>query len=224
MSSNLRHIAEKAAALLWVAAAFSFLQGCGTKTEVTDQIDISTAPRQVGDSILAYQSMNGEQTLRVEAPRMEKYETDSLSYELFPQGFYVFSYNDGNLETSITAKKARHSVLKDQSEKWEVFGDVVITNYINGEVMKTDTLYWDRFEHKIYTHCFVEMSSPQGFMQGYGMESDEQARNAEIKSPFDSFTRIEEDSLYVDTANFVGPILDPTKIGVDLKIKGKDSK
>ena len=207
-----------------VAAAFSFLPGCSTKTEVTDQIDMSTAPRQVGDSILAYQSVNGEQTLRVEAPRMEKYETDSLSYELFPLGFYVFSYKDGDLETSITAKKARHSVLKDKSEKWEVFGDVVITNYINGQTMKTDTLYWDRYEHKIYTHCFVEMASPQGFMQGYGMESDEQARNAEITRPFDSFTRIQEDSLYVDTANFIGPILDPSKIGADLKVKGKEGK
>ena len=224
MSRNLRHIAERAAALIWVAAAFSFLQGCSTKTEVTDQIDMKTAPRQVGDSILAYQSVNGEQTLRVEAPRMEKYEMDSLSYELFPSGFYVFSYNNGNLETSITAKKARHSVLKDKSEEWEVFGDVVIINYINGQTMKTDTLYWDRYNHRIYTDCFVEMASPQGFMQGYGLESDEQARNAEIRRPFDSFTRIAEDSLYVDTANFIGPILDPAKIGADLKVKGKDSK
>lgn len=207
MSLNLRHIAKQAAAFLWIAAALSLQLGCNAKTEVTDQIDISTAPRQVGDSIFAVQSVNGEQTLRVEAPRMEKYEKDSLSYELFPQGFNVYSYNDGNLETSIVAKNARHSTLKDQSEKWEVFGDVVITNYINGQTLKTDTLYWDRYNHKIFTHCYVEMASPQGFMQGYGMESDEQARNAEILRPFDSFTRIEEDSLYVDTANFVGPIL-----------------
>ncbi|MBQ6311463.1 MAG: LPS export ABC transporter periplasmic protein LptC [Bacteroidales bacterium] len=224
MFGNLRHIAESAAARLWVAAAFALLVACSTKTEVTDQIDISAAPRQVGDSILAIQSVNGEQSLRVEAPRMEKYEFDTLSYELFPAGFDVFSYKDGNLETSIRAKKARHTVHKDKSETWEVFGNVVITNYINGQVLKTDTLYWDRYEHKIFTNCYVEMSSPQGFMQGYGMESDEQARNAEILRPFDSFTRIAEDSLYVDTANFIGPILDPAKINADLKVKGKDGK
>ncbi|MBR4801509.1 MAG: LPS export ABC transporter periplasmic protein LptC [Bacteroidales bacterium] len=222
MFKNLRHIAESAAARLWVAAAFALLVGCSTKTEVTDQIDISTAPRQVGDSILALQSVNGEQTMRVEAVRMEKYENDSISYELFPKGFNVYSYKDGNLETSICSQKARHTVHKDKSETWEVFGNVVITNYLNGQTLKTDTLYWDRYEHKIYTHCFVEMASPQGFMQGYGMQSDEQARNAEILRPFDSFTRIAEDSLYVDTANFVGPILDPSKIEADLKVKGKD--
>ena len=222
MFKNLRHIAESAAARLWVAAAFALLVGCSTKTEVTDQIDISTAPRQVGDSILALQSVNGEQTMRVEAVRMEKYENDSISYELFPKGFNVYSYKDGNLETSICSQKARHTVHKDKSETWEVFGNVVITNYLNGQTLKTDTLYWDRYEHKIYTHCFVEMASPQGFMQGYGMQSDEQARNAEILRPFDSFTRIAEDSLYVDTANFVGPILDPSKIEADLKVRGKD--
>ena len=88
-----------------------------------------------------------------------------------------------------------------------MFGDVVIMNYINGQKMETDTLYWDRYGHRIFTHCFVKMSSPQGFMQGYGMESDEMARHAQILRPFDSFSRLEEDSTYVDTANFVGPVL-----------------
>ena len=85
--------------------------------------------------------------------------------------------------------------------------------------METDTLYWDRFGHRIFTHCFVKMSSPQGYMQGYGMESDEMARNAQILRPFDSFSRLAEDSTYVDTANFVGPILDPSKIETTLKAK-----
>ena len=39
------------------------------------------------------------------------------------------------------------------------------------------------------------------------MESDEMARHAQILRPFDSFSRLEEDSTYVDTANFVGPVL-----------------
>ena len=51
------------------------------------------------------------------------------------------------------------------------------------------------------------------------MESDEMARNAQILRPFDSFSRLAEDSTYVDTANFVGPILDPSKIETTLKAK-----
>ena len=57
------------------------------------------------------------------------------------------------------------------------------------------------------------MFSPEGYMKGYGLESDEMARNASIMVPFDSYAII-RDSLfhYVDTANFIGPLLRPKPI------------
>jgi hypothetical protein len=47
------------------------------------------------------------------------------------------------------------------------------------------------------------------YMQGYGMESDELARNAIILKPFDSYSIIKDSTevLYIDTVNFVGPLL-----------------
>jgi hypothetical protein len=47
------------------------------------------------------------------------------------------------------------------------------------------------------------------FMQGYGMESDEMARNAVIDNPFNSYAIVSRDSTetgYIDTANFIGPL------------------
>ena len=206
MFRNPRKITRPAAVIAMIAAAF-VSYACTAKTEVASQIDMSSVPRQTGDSIKATQSVNGEITFRVEAPRMEKYETDSSTYELFPAGFDVYTYKGPDLETHIHSKATKHTDIKNKEEKWEVFGDVVIMNYINGQKMETDTLYWDRYGHRIFTHCFVKMSSPQGFMKGYRMESDEMARHAQILRPFDSFSRLEEDSTYVDTANFVGPVL-----------------
>ena len=51
------------------------------------------------------------------------------------------------------------------------------------------------------------MFAPDGFMQSYGMESDEMARNARIERPFDSYGIVSRDStaIYIDTVNFVGP-------------------
>lgn len=198
---------------------------CTRRAEVVKNIDISSLPRQVGDSIFATQSNNGSLSVRLEAPRMEKYETDSLSYELFPNGFDVFSYNDGLLETQIHSKQAKHTIWPSGKETWAVFGDVEINNYIKGERMLTDTLYWDRFEHKIYTDCFVKMSAPRGYLQGYGMESDEMARNAIILRPFDSYTKVGSDSLigeYIDTVNFIGPPRPKVQKATDLKIKEKE--
>jgi hypothetical protein len=75
---------------------------------------------------------------------------------------------------------------------------------------------------------FFKMSSPRGLMQGYGMESDEMARNADIMMPFDSYSRLGKDSIlngfYKDTANFIGPVLKSVKKQNNLLVKGKEKK
>jgi hypothetical protein len=51
------------------------------------------------------------------------------------------------------------------------------------------------------------MYSPDGFMQGYGMESDQRARNTVIKKPFNSYAFVEESEKQVDSVNLVGPVV-----------------
>ena len=77
------------------------------------------------------------------------------------------------------------------------------------ETMETDTLYWDGAAKEIWTDCYVKMSSPSGYMQGYGMRSDEMARNAILLKPFDNEFIIESDStrVVIDSVNFIGPLL-----------------
>ena len=50
------------------------------------------------------------------------------------------------------------------------------------------------------------MYSPSGFMQGYGMESDQRARNSIIFNPFNSYGILEQDEEVLDTVNFIGPV------------------
>ena len=53
------------------------------------------------------------------------------------------------------------------------------------------------------------MYSHDGLMQGYGMRSDERARNSIILKPFNNFAVIVKDTTYVpvDSVNFIGPLL-----------------
>ena len=74
---------------------------------------------------------------------------------------------------------------------------------MKNERLQTDTLYWDREKGSIYTHSLVKMYSPQGFMQGYGMQSDEMARNAQILRPFDSYGIISRDTASTQAADTV---------------------
>ena len=187
-----------------VLPAAAIVVSCGNKLKKIDADKIS----EVLDMDAA-QTENGQVTMRLKAKRMERYESDKdNSREEFSDGFQVLAYNEeGLLETRIVSDEALHT-MSDGKEQWSAYGNVVINNYIKGERIETDTLYWDREEKIIFTDCYVRLSSPQGFMQGYGLESDEMARDAQLLRPFDSYGILSDDSTgsgYVDTVNFIGP-------------------
>lgn len=192
-----------------IAVAF-IVYSCKGKLDTTGKLDLEAVPVQTVDDMFIVQTENGRLQMRMEAELMERYEADTVSYELFPKGIAVFGYNEDNLlETEITSDNARHLKYKDGRESWEAFGNVVVRNIIKQEVMETDTLYWDRKNEEIYTDCYVKLHSPQGFMQGYGMRSDQRARNSIILNPFDNFAFIVQDSteVLIDSVNFIGPLL-----------------
>ena len=191
------------------ASAVAFMvYSCKGKLGEAESLNINEVPIQTVDDMFIVQTENGKIQMRAEAPLMERYERDTLSYELFPDGFFVYGYTEEEkLETEIIADKARHLKYKDGRESWEAFGNVVVKNLIKQEVMETDTLYWDQKNEKIYTHCYVRMYSPDGFMQGYGMESDQRARNSIIFNPFNSYGILEQDEdILIDSVNFIGPV------------------
>ena len=197
--------------MIATAAAVAFVvYSCKGKLAEADSLILEETPVQVVDNMFIVHSENGKIQLRMEADLMERYDKDTVSYELFPEGFAVYGYtNDELLETEIVSDNARHLKYKDGREKWEAFGNVVVRNLIKQEVMETDTLYWDQKNEKIFTDCYVRMYSPNGFMQGYGMESDQRARNSIILKPFNSYGIVVQDSTQVltDSVNFIGPLL-----------------
>ena len=184
---------------------------CKGKLSEAERLNLDETPLQRVTGMFYVQTENGLLQMRVEAPIMEVYEKDTCSYDLFPEGLSVYGYSDeGLLETMIRSDKARHDKSKlSGAESWSAFGHVVVKNVVKNETMETDTIYWDQHKKEIYTDCYVKMYSPSGFMQGYGMRSDDMARNAIIRQPFDSYGIVEQDStlVIIDSVNFIGPLL-----------------
>lgn len=186
------------------------LYSCRSNLAEAQKLDLSVTPIQVVDTMLLINSDNGRLKMRVEALRMEVYEYDTLSYNYFPLGINVFGYNedDGLLETTIVADEARHNKYAHGGDDiWSAYGNVVVKNILKREKIETDTLYWDAKNKEIWTDCYVRLSSPDGVMQGYGMRSDEMARNSILLHPFDNTFFVNSDStkVVIDTLNFIGP-------------------
>ena len=195
------------------AAAVAFVVYLFVRKDKTadDHLDLTRVPMQVVNDMFAVQTKNGVVVMRIEADKMLRYENDTTSMELFPEGFAVYSYTDeGLLETILLADQARHLTFKaTDGEEWQAFGNVSVQNLIKRETMETDTIYWDQRVHQIYTDCYIRMYSPDGFMQGYGMHSDDHARNAILHRPFNGYAVVEKDStiVIIDSVNFIGPLL-----------------
>lgn len=168
-------------------------------------------PVQVVDSMFLVQTEGGKLQLRVESDLMERYEDDTSTYELFPKGLHAFAYDEeGMLETVLHSDNAKHFKSKKNNEEiWSAFGNVIVQNVIKQQTLESDTLYWDQDQKEIYTDCYVRMYSNDGFIQGFGMRSDEKARNVNIYKPFDSDAVVVKDTtkVIIDSVNFIGPLL-----------------
>ena len=188
----------------------SIVVSCKNKIGEAERLDLSKTPTQQTFDMFAVQTENGAVEMRLEAPLMEHYDTDSASFDTFPKGISVFGYTkDGLLESIILADDARHIVPKDRNkdETWEAFGNVILHNVIEQETMETDTIYWDQAKKELYTDCYVKIYSRQGFLQGFGMRSDDHVRNSILYRPFDGYGVVTQDStaVIIDSVNFIGP-------------------
>ena len=100
------HIKTKATA--FIAVAFVVF-GCGGKLKEADKINLAETPTQVVNDMFAVNTADGVVKQRFESPVMLKFVTDSIDYDLFPNGLHVFGYTEeGLLETIIMADKAKH--------------------------------------------------------------------------------------------------------------------
>ena len=188
----------------------SIVVSCKNKIGEAERLDLSRTPTQQTFDMFAVQTKNSIVEMRMEAPLMEHFNTDSSSYDSFPQGISVYGYtDDGLLESIILADDARHIVPKDRNkdEIWEAFGNVILHNVIEQETMETDTIYWDQAKKEVYTDCYVKIYSRQGFLQGFGMRSDDHVRNSILYRPFDGYGVVVQDStaVIIDSVNFIGP-------------------
>ena len=188
----------------------SIVVSCRSGIGEAEKLDLSKTPTQRSHDVFAVQTRNGVVAMRMESPLMEHYDADTVSYDAFPQGISVYGYTeDGLLESIIVANDARHIVPKraDRDEIWEAFGNVIMHNVLEQETIETDTIYWDQAKKEIYTDCYVKLYSRQGFLQGFGMRSDDHVRNSILYRPFDGYGVVVQDStaVIIDSVNFIGP-------------------
>ena len=123
---------------------------------------------------------SGQVRFMMKAPKLLQFENESGNYFEFPEGIELVKYDAGqNIISSITANYAKQFI---KEKKWEAKNNVIATN-AQGDTLKTEHLFWEEKEEKIYTEEFVKIIRPDQIITGIGFQSDQSLTNWKIKNP-----------------------------------------
>ena len=116
----------------------------------------------------------------LKAPKVLRFEMTREAYFEFPEGIEIIQYNENKeITSSITANYAKQF---ERDKKWEVKNNVIATN-AQGDTLKTEQLFYDEIEGKIYTDEFVRIIRPEENITGVGFRSDQTMQNWRILQP-----------------------------------------
>lgn len=179
--SNLYWYSIKSIAALITGAAILFI---GCKKNNIEQIkaiaSVETLPMLEAKNFESLFTDSGKVRFSIKAPLLLRFETDGQDYSEFPNGLELTKYDENNkVISSITANYARQYLSE---QKWEAKNNVIATN-ANGDTLKTEVLYWEEKEKKIYTNEYVKIIRADQQFTGTGMTSDQNMQNWKITNP-----------------------------------------
>ena len=143
--------------LILISAAMLF--SCTEELPVIKQFgDGEDFPTVTVENLRSTYTEEGKIKGKLQANIAKNYDGAIEPYIEFPDGISIVIYKENKIETSLTANKA---IYYQSKKTWEAIGSVVISN-INGDVLRTEKLYGDDKEKKIFTNEPVHITKIDG--------------------------------------------------------------
>lgn len=138
-------------------------------------------PVMSGENIILTYSDSARIKYKVITPEVLKFDKEKESYQEFPKGIYVISYEvDGKEMGTVESKYAKNL---EEEMLWELRDQVVV---ISGEKkLETELLFWDTKKGIIYTDRYVRLTDRGrgNVIEGNnGLVSDQELNNPVIKN------------------------------------------
>ena len=156
--------------------------GCADRSayEVSVVDSTSDSPEQeIWESTIVL-SRDGMVTSRIQAGHIARYKQKSETW--LDSGVVVDFYgNDGRHTSRLTAERGLVEGDQDQSDMY-AWGNVVVVSD-SGQTLETETIYWDHTLDQIVSDTFVTITTELDTLYGFGLVSDGQLENWEIKKP-----------------------------------------
>lgn len=163
---------------------FLFIQACAKKEEnlVNVKLDPETTPTMITDTAVMLISDSGRTRYKITADIYEVFDKSKDPHTFFPKGFHLERFDDKfKVEAIIVADTAWNYTARNL---WRLKGNVFIRNMV-GDEFKSDELFWDQIEAKVYSDKYIEIKRGLTELKGYGFESNSEMTDYKIFKVFD---------------------------------------
>lgn len=134
----------------------------------------------VGKTIEGYLSQEGKVKAKLRAPKMLRYEADTV-YIVFPNTLHVDFFDDSiKIETWVDSKHGKYFESLNKVYLWD---SVVVINR-DGDTLKSHDLWWDQNKKIFYTENYAEYrTKDKQIFPGKGLEATEDFKSIVFKQP-----------------------------------------
>lgn len=117
---------------------------------------------------------------KIVAPEMIRYPNKNEPYTEMPKGLFATFYDSkGQVDSKLSAA---YGINYEQKKLIKLTDSVRVVN-VKGEELKSEELFWDQQEKRIYTNKFVRIVRNGETLRGDGFESNETFTKYRILRP-----------------------------------------
>lgn len=161
--AGMRTVLKNSAWILLLLAGL--LTGCENDIErinmITDETEVPTIQ---GTNIRVIYSDSAKVKVQVLAPTYKRYPTVERPYMEFADGLEVYFYNDSaKIESEI---RADYTIYYVEERLWHATGNVVAQQFVSGDALYTDELFWNENEELIYSDSYTRVISEDNTLYG----------------------------------------------------------
>lgn len=143
---------------------------------VSDLFSGEEVKYDVANDVIMTYTEEGVKRLDIEAPVLRSWNQNPRKTE-FPDGLHVSFYTGKRNTSNLTAD---YGINHEQKKELVVEGNVVLEND-KGEKLVTEKLIWEEKLAQIKTESWVEITTPNEVITGFGLVADEDFANYKIE-------------------------------------------
>lgn len=149
---------------------FFHLSACQNSIEKVEQFSeqLETAVETISDVNILY-SENAHVKVRLEAPKLHRYKTDT-PYVEFTEGLKVSFFNDSTSQTVSSILTAKYGIRYEILNKTYLKDSVIWENQQKNERLETEEMLWDEKAATITSEANVKVTTDKEVIYSQGFE------------------------------------------------------